>query len=126
MKNIYVLILFVIAGFINPVKAQYPIPSYNVSVYDKATFEENEQLILSSASPCRMRQVIIHSTVVHMISSTPNISVWIYSLDGQNIYGPYPISSDYTYFEIDNRQWGVRIVTDQEILVDVWIGLGLP
>jgi len=121
MKNIYVLILFVLSAFINPVKAQYPIPSYNKTVYDKATFEENDSLVLSTESPRRMRQVIIHSTVAHMLSSTTNISVWIYSLDGQNISGPYPISSNYTYFEIDNRQWGVRMVTEEEILVDVWI-----
>ncbi len=107
MKKIYVLLLFVVAAFINPVKAQYPIPSYNVSVYDKATFEENEQLILSPTSPCRPRLLVVHSTVVHMVPSTPDILVWFYSLDGKNTYGPYLIDSNYKVFEIDDRLWGV-------------------
>jgi hypothetical protein len=121
MKNIYVLILFAVTAFINPVKAQYPIPSYNVSVNGKATFEENEQLILSPESPSRIRNVIVHSSVVHMDPSTPDISIRFYSLDGQNTYGPYLMDSNYKIFEIDDRQWGVLIVTDQEISVDVWI-----
>ena len=121
MKNIYFLILFTVVAFIDPVKAQYPIPSSNVTVNEKATFEENGVFNLSPESPCRMRQVIVHSTVVHSTAEAPEILVWFYSLDGQSRYGPYTIDSTYTAFTIDNRLWGVLIVTDREILVDVWI-----
>ena len=121
MKNIYVLILFVLAAFINPAKAQYPIPSYEVTVNGQATFEENDQIILPPASTDRTRQLIVHSTVAHLIASAPIISVWLYSLDGQTKRGPYTLDMNYTEFEIDERPWGVLTVTTQEVLFDVWI-----
>ncbi len=121
MKNIYILILFIVVAFTNPVKAQYPIPSYDVSVYGKATFEENDRQQLSSEGSRRTRQLIVHTTIVHMNASSPDILVWIYSLDGQNRYGPFTVSNNYITFEIDFRQWGVLIFSDEEILADVWI-----
>ena len=121
MKNIYLLVLIAVAAFINPAKAQYPIPSYNVTVNGQATFEEKGQPILSPSGTDRTRQIVVHSTTLHMNASVPVISVWFYSLDGENKYGPYTLDGNYIIFEIDDRPWGVLIVTDREMLIDVWI-----
>ena len=121
MKTVLIIIFFVAGAFVNPAKAQYPIPSYNVSVSEKASFEENDQSGLSTANPCRIRNLIVHATCVHSASSEPTVLVWIYSLDGENTYGPYSIGTIQTTFAIDNRQWGLLLMTDTEILVNVWI-----
>ena len=121
MKTIYLLILFASVAFINPAKAQYPIPSYNVTVNGQATFEENEQVILPPSGTDRTKQVIVQSTFVHLNAIAPIISVWFYSLDGENKYGPYTLDGKYIVFEIDDRPWGVLTVTTQAVLFDVWI-----
>jgi len=49
-------------------------------------------------------------------------TVWVYSLDGETILGPYTVNGgDVLSVPIDDRDWGVLVSTDDDITVDVWI-----
>jgi len=49
-------------------------------------------------------------------------TVWIYSLDGLDILGPYYLACGNTLeVEIDDREWGALVESDMDINVSVWI-----
>jgi len=49
-------------------------------------------------------------------------TVWIYSLDEQDILGPYNVScEELLSVEIDERDWGVVVQSEYHVYVDVWI-----
>lgn len=106
------------AQFSNP----YLIPSFNVPVDSGyARFQENIHVITAD-SPLGKRDA--HVTIT---SRGPEISeclaqVWLYSLDGLNILGPYTVlCGEILIVEIDERDWGVLVQTDYDVWVDVWI-----
>jgi hypothetical protein len=94
----------------------YPIPSYNIPVYGMARFEPS----LSSGNN-QTRGKTIQNVIIRG-GTGAHAHVWIYSLDGQDILGPYlvypgqPLS-----VEIDQREWGVLVETEDEIDVSVWV-----
>ena len=106
--------MFVFGEFQN-VFAQYPIPSNNVSVRERANFQESQ--------PERGKRKI--NVWVQCNGSgfvgTCQATVWIYSLDGQTVFGPYTVYGGETLtIPIDDREWGVYIQTNNNITVDVW------
>ena len=49
-------------------------------------------------------------------------TVWIYSIDGLDILGPYYVTCGNTLeVEIDDREWGALVESDMDINVSVWI-----
>lgn len=100
----------------------YPIPSYNVPIDSGyAHFYERG---VSTLFDITLEKRDAH---VKMVNQTPGLSdcrsqVWIYSLDGLDIMGPYAVLCGETLtVEIDERAWGVLVETDSAVLVDVWI-----
>jgi hypothetical protein len=65
-----------------------------------------------------------HVRILPRASESPDCQaqVWLYSLDGLDILGPYTVLCGETLtVEIDDREWGVLVQTDAAVLVDVWI-----
>ncbi|MCX6278497.1 MAG: hypothetical protein NT004_10405, partial [Bacteroidetes bacterium] len=49
-------------------------------------------------------------------------TVWIYSLDGLDVLGPFSVlCSETLVTAIDERAWGVLVQSNDDIVVDVWI-----
>jgi hypothetical protein len=58
-------------------------------------------------------------------SSSSVATVWVYSLDLQDIIGPYTVYGGETiYVDIDEREWGVIVQSEDHVEVDVWIEEG--
>ena len=98
----------------------WPIPSYNVIICGTADFREDYQL--SKYSPQKERReihvVAKPSGNTHRCEAT----VWIYSLDGKTTLGPYTIECGETLtVEIDDREWGALVQSEDEVCIDVWI-----
>lgn len=52
-------------------------------------------------------------------------TVWVYSLDQTTVLGPYTVTCGQTLsVPIDERQWGVLVESEEEVIVDVWIEAG--
>jgi hypothetical protein len=118
MKNL-LLTLAILATLVTTTLGQsvpvYPIPSHNVALSGPARFEPS---LNSIQEPTRKR--VFQNVTVRGGPGT-HATVHIYSLDGLNILGPYPVYAGETLtVEIDERDWGVFIQTDDEITVDVW------
>lgn len=116
MKHILFVITFmlVFSEFQN-VFAQYPIPSNNVSVRERANFQESQP-----ARGKRKMNVWVQCSG-SSFAGTCQATVWIYSLDGQTILGPFTVNGGETLsVQIDDRAWGVYMQTDNNIIVDVW------
>lgn len=64
------------------------------------------------------RVMIIKANGVPSTTATVNL----YSLDGLNVLGPYIMHGGETLMvEIDSREWGVLVQSEDHITVDVWI-----
>ena len=100
----------------------FPIPSYNVPVDSAyARFQENGQAINTDAS---LEKRDVHVIIINRNPELPacQATVWIYSLDGQDILGPYTVICGATLVvSIDERLWGVLVESAAQIEVDVWI-----
>lgn len=118
--SIFVLALFWTTG---PVLGQYPIPSFEVSIHGKATF--SEQKSNNCDSPLAKRTLHVHVSCVSSLLENCSATVWVYSLDGHDTYGPYTVNGGETIaVEIDEREWGAYVESDYAITVDVWIDRG--
>jgi hypothetical protein len=95
----------------------YPIPSYNIQIYGAANFQENlKPFKISGAKEKRIQNVAVSG------STGGKASVIIYSLDGRDVLGPYTVYVGETLsVEIDERDWGVLVESEDDIQVTVWI-----
>jgi hypothetical protein len=124
MKKIIFLIFFIIGGMMfTNIYAQYPIPSFKTPVNGKANFQERSLSMLDNDSLIYgKRQIIITVTCVGKAIGECSATVWVYSLDGRDILGPYTVyGGGSLYVNIDDREWGVYVQTDDQITVSVWI-----
>jgi hypothetical protein len=97
----------------------YPIPSTNIVVYGLADFA-NQPSILPKVIE-EKRQVHIHLTSVEQDQPDCQAMVWVYSLDGLTVLGPFTAVCGLTLdVDIDNRDWGVLVDSDIKVIVDVW------
>jgi hypothetical protein len=103
--------------------AQYPIPSYNVLVFPKATFKQSAITpALQKEAPMAKRIIVIHVDQTIPDSGTNVVTVYVYSLDGETVLGPYYLTGNSTiYVEIDDRDWGVLVELQEKVYVSVWI-----
>ena len=96
----------------------YPIPSYNIQVTGYANFRDN---YLTKSNPTKAKQelhVLVRSANG---SQTCQTTVWIYSLDQTTVLGPYSVTCGQTLTTpIDEREWGVLVESEENIIVDVW------
>jgi len=99
----------------------YPIPSFNVLVNGEANFQETN---CNPGNPVKEKSTIhirIHPKTLETDSCYG--TVWIYSLDGQIVLGPYSLNCGETLsVQIDSsREWGVFVISNIELVIDVWI-----
>jgi len=125
MKKILSLgVIFFLLGFYT-LKAQNPIPSYAFPVYYHANFQEQSIVSIQADNYREKRDVVVRTSCGGTGKTTCSATVWVYSLDGQTIYGPFTVNGGETLrVEIDDRQWGVYIESDDHVNVDVWIEEG--
>jgi len=98
----------------------YPIPSFNVFVEGTVWFQET---VPFNSKAKRVINVHIYSTKA---SDSTNCSaeVLIYSLDHQDVLGPYTVNCGETLsVEIDDREWGVSVTPFTPVEVSVWVDL---
>jgi len=69
------------------------------------------------------RIINIHIKTTNKSDSIPCFAeVTIYSLDHQDVLGPYTVNCGETLsVEIDNREWGVSVTSFTPVEVSVWI-----
>jgi hypothetical protein len=121
MKKLFLLIVLILFFGIQDLFAQYPIPSYNVGVDPTAYFIEgiNHKIILPNTDA--KRKVIIRITCPPTDGYTCSATVWVFSLDGETRLGPYRMNGgDILEVEIDEKEWGVRVDSEERVIVDVW------
>lgn len=121
MKKIILSLTVLILSISTQLFAQYPIPSYNVTVSSNATFEEQQSTTITPCQVLGKRSIHIKVTCLGLSMAACSATVWVYSLDGQTILGPYTVNGgDTLTVEIDDREWGVYVETEDNISVDVW------
>lgn len=99
----------------------YPIPSYGVQVSGYANFREGYHNPAKSTREKMTANVVVTSVGTKSCTAT----VWVYSLDQTTVLGPYTVTCGQTLsVPIDERQWGVLVESEEEVIVDVWIETG--
>ena len=116
----FFLLIFVQAGFSQTIKP-YPIPSYDIQVNGMAVFQE--PAVSEDDSPLGRRKIHVQVICQKNLDTLSNMAtVWIYSIDGLDILGPYYVTCGNTLeVEIDDREWGALVESDMDINVSVWI-----
>ena len=125
MKTSILITLFLSLVCFFPVKSQniptYPIPSYNVIVNGIANFKNAISHGESLNIPMEKRDANIHLKSGSIGNPDCRATVWLYSLDQTTVLGPYEVACGETLrVEVDEREWGVIVQTDSEVIVDVW------
>lgn len=137
MKNLLIILLAITTSIIctSEVIAQYSIPAYDVEIVaDPTTFEEstsqsgftqtNHRKPLSIQLPGSdgERQMKV-GVVSKNGGGGATAVVYIYSLDEQDILGPFTVVEGTVLSQsIDEREWGVEVVSSSEgAEVSVWI-----
>jgi hypothetical protein len=122
MKKIILFSVFFILGM-QLAKAQYPIPSYNALVDERATFMEGiDTTGLTGGVQFTDKRRVMYIECNPAKTSLGDAAVWAYTLDHTTVLGPYPLYfGQVLQIDIDEREWGVLVSTKVEIVVDVWI-----
>jgi hypothetical protein len=117
MKKL-IIVLILCCACTGILKGQNPIPSFNTPVYSIANFQEGLSKKSNADETRGKRTVVVHSN-----GQTGTIAtVYVYCQDFQTIYGPYTLYGGQTLqVEIDDREWGVMVTSEDHITVDVWI-----
>jgi hypothetical protein len=125
------VLLFQVCLFIlgiSTVLASLPIPSYDVPVYHQANFQEKGTNKGQKAPVKGKRQMNVSAQYVNPPPngfSHPPASIWIYSLDGHDSYGPFiTINDTVIQHDIDDREWGAYVECDDHVKVSIWIAEG--
>jgi hypothetical protein len=112
---------------------RYPIPSYNVPVDGFANFSNQSSVSQKSSlnekrsitSPENKRDIIIRISSATTPGQSCKATVWVYSLDLTTVLGPYYLScGNEISVEIDDRQWGVMVDSQDKVVMDVWMDDG--
>jgi hypothetical protein len=121
MKAIFIVTTMLIWSSLWTASAQqtYPIPSYSVLVTDHTVF--SEQIINANYKHAKGKRNI---NVASSGGSQCPVQVWIFSLDKQDIFGPYIINPGETLIvAIDDREWGVLSESSCQAIMSVWIDI---
>ena len=122
-KSTGLLILIMLLGAVNVLSQNlptYPIPSYNVAVDSLANFRESVHTLAKEFTDGKKEINVQIKTRTE--TGSCDATIWVYSIDQNSILGPFALScGSILTVEIDDREWGVLVDSDDEILVDVWI-----
>ena len=117
--KILLLFLFGCSGTYSQTIPTYPIPSNNILVNGYANFHDN--IRNSKTNPTKAKMEV--NVKVQNVSGSSNCqaTVWIYSLDHTTVLGPYTVLCGQTLtVPIDEREWGVLVESEENVVVDVW------
>jgi hypothetical protein len=131
-KELLLAVLLLLLFGLQKAFCQYPIPSYNVPVISKATFQESKVSTGGSSlnnnngpvsAPMAKREMDVKVNCSGSSSGgSCQATVWVYSLDGLTVLGPYVVyGGDILSVTIHDRDWGVLVTTEDDQTVDVWI-----
>ncbi|HEY9113060.1 MAG TPA: hypothetical protein VIN10_00080 [Bacteroidales bacterium] len=136
MKNliISILVAFVAMAALPQANAQtfksnvqnYSIPAYDVPVSQNTNFQEPIQVFKKNPKGDRARRTAQVDVETQNPPTSPNAVIAIvelYSLDGQDVYGPYSVyENEILNVEVDEREWGVTVIQVMENSeMSVWI-----
>jgi len=123
MKKILLLTAVFFFAQIAYVLAYMPIPAYKVPVGHHQNFVEKPGGKKGDHDPKAKRDMHVQSSVT---SGKPTLAIiWVYSLDGQDILGPfYLLSGQSIDVPIDARDWGVYVQSDDHVIISVWVSYG--
>jgi hypothetical protein len=126
MKKILLLtisILMVTAVFARKGRAENPIPSYKVPVFNKSYFQEDSSKP-STYSPSDEKRDMNVSNEGSAGGNRPgstSVIVYVYRLDGAIVLGPFEIPAGETRaIQIDGYRWGVIAQSNYPTLMSVW------
>jgi len=125
MKKLYGLIVIctifgIMQGFSQNIPS-YPIPSFGISVDGFVNFK-NRSIQNDNCDNLREKRVAkVHLRSAFEENPECQATVWVYTLDYTTILGPFTVLCDETLtVEIDEREWGVLVESEFEVIVDVW------
>jgi hypothetical protein len=119
MKRVVVFILVLLLSTGAHLQASKPIPSYKQPVSRLANFTEKHHNNDSKSDPKGKRYMVVVAQVAG--PSREPVVIWVYSLDGQDISGPFMIiDSGEITVPIDNRLWGVLVECEEKTVVSVY------
>jgi len=122
MKTLLQFIIISLFIGVNSVYAQYPIPSYNIQVNTYATFKEKCSSTHNNPQTRTKRKLNVKIQCRALLLSNCSATVWVYSLDSLDILGPFHVTdAENLVVDIDDRAWGVLVVAQQPVIVNVWI-----
>jgi hypothetical protein len=122
MKKLFtfLMILALGAGIHLQLQASKPIPSFNTQIYNVANFQEKHLTGDDPNSGIKGKRNMYIVAQIAGPSKTP-IIIWVYSLDGRDILGPYILyGSGEISVPIDDREWGVLIQCSDKVVVSVY------
>lgn len=125
-KHVSILVLLFI-GIIYPfsnARAQYPIPSFKVTLEQvNTTFEEDSENDLFSKTITKEERQLVIEVVDDIPSQLSWAIVVVYSIDGLDELGPYTACEGFPLrVDIDEREWGINVTDFLEgCTVSTWI-----
>jgi hypothetical protein len=132
MKKIIILtisILMVTAVFARRVKADNPIPSYNVPVTNTASFQESVTGPSNYVPTDEKRDMNVSNDAGggnRPINGASNIVVYVYRLDRSVVRGPFTVAPGQTITVlIDGNRWGVYAEAGSPTFMSVWASTAL-
>lgn len=109
----FIFFLFIMICSVTRVIAQYPIPSYNVDVTQKASFQEQSHMGLINPLTLGKREINVMVTNSYPGHNNCQATVWFYSLDSLELLGPYTAIEGYVLTDdIDFKLWGALVESD--------------
>lgn len=121
--NIFILVVGLFMASFSTAQVQFPIPSYLVELTQVNTiFEENEDVVLIAPLSMEEKKINVHIGDLDP-SQTSWVTILIYSLDGQDVLGPYTVMEGSPLeITIDDREWGVKVMNYLDgAVLSVWI-----
>jgi hypothetical protein len=119
------LFTFLIRFSLTSMIERYMIPSYNIEVKSKANFYEQQNQMLPIQLPSVNKTVCVQGKSPSSPTGIPCAKVWVYSLDMQDVLGPFDLTAGHLLkVIIDERAWGVYSEASMELIMDVWIDRG--
>ena len=115
-KTLIIVVIVLLCSLYQDAFAQYPIPSYNVTIRESAYFLEDQ--------PTRGRRDANIKTqcVGSSFIENRDIVVYLFTQDLSTVLGPYYLGCGETLtVPIDELPWGVLVESEKEITVDVWM-----
>jgi len=133
MKKLLLISVLVCFVGLSQLFAINPIPSYNVKVIGKASFQELGKPFISvnNIITKEKRQLNVETTISSGGGksglSNSIVAISVYRLDGQITMGPYfLICGQSLTVGIDDQPWGVNLIAQDLSIISVWTSTDQP